>query len=267
MSILCGAFQCAVEVTRRALRSQITDLGYDRKELLLKSRQGKSHAVLAGKRRQPSPDARVIGRVLRKLAGEYDIHQFVKAHGADPYRILIGCVLSLRTKDEVSFPATERLFQRASAPASMLRLRESTIAKLIYPSGFYRRKATQIRAISRKLLEEYAGRVPDRIEELLTLPGVGRKTANLVVTLGFGKPGICVDTHVHRITNRLCWVKTEHPDESEQALRHVLPRRHWIPINEILVRHGQQICKPTSPICSSCVVERDCPRIGVVRSR
>jgi endonuclease-3 len=109
--------------------------------------------------------------------------------------------------------------------------------------------------------------VPDELDELLELPGVGRKTANLVVTLGFGKPGICVDTHVHRITNRLGWVRTQHPDQTEQALREVLPRRHWIPINETLVRHGQQVCKPISPICTRCPVERDCPKLDVDRSR
>ena len=149
----------------------------------------------------------------------------------------------------------------------MARLREATIAKLIYPAGFYRRKAAQIREISRILGERPDGRVPDTIDGLLELPGVGRKTANLVVTLGFAKPGICVDVHVHRITNRLSWVSTGHPDETERVLRKILPRRHWISINEILVRHGQQVCKPISPICSICSVEPDCPRRGVRRSR
>jgi endonuclease-3 len=209
----------------------------------------------------------VIDRVLGTLTTRYDVDRFLDTHGPDPFRILIGCVISLRTKDEVSFPATERLFERARAPRQMLRLQPSTIAKLIYPAGFYRRKAEQIREISRALLREHAGRVPNEIEALLQLPGVGRKTANLVITLGFGKPGICVDTHVHRITNRLGWVRTTSPDRTEQALRGLLPHRHWIPINETLVRHGQQVCKPISPVCSACPVQPDCPRTGVTRSR
>ena len=138
---------------------------------------------------------------------------------------------------------------------------------LIYPAGFYRRKAEQIREISRRLERQNEGKVPSTIDELLELRGVGRKTANLVVTLGFSKPGICVDVHVHRITNRLGWVRTDHPDRTEEQLRKVLPRRFWIPINEILVRHGQQVCKPQSPICSSCPVASDCPKRGVTRRR
>jgi endonuclease-3 len=208
-----------------------------------------------------------MNRVLRRLGTAYDTTRFARTNGPDPFRILIGCVISLRTKDEVSYPATERLFCRASTPERMLRLREATIAKLIYPAGFYRRKAGQIRAISHAVLEHHGGRVPDEIEPLLELPGVGRKTANLVITLGFDKPGICVDVHVHRISNRLSWVRTSHPHETEKALRTVLPQRHWIPINEILVRHGQHTCKPVSPLCSTCTVERDCPRVGVRTSR
>jgi endonuclease-3 len=206
-------------------------------------------------------------RVLDRLESRYEIDRFLKNNGPDPYRILIGCVISLRTKDEVSYAATDRLFERAKTPRQMLRLRRPTIAKLIFPAGFYNRKAEQIREISRLLVDRYDGRVPDSLENLLELPGVGRKTANLVVTLGFDKPGICVDTHVHRISNRLGWVRTDHPDKTEQALRTILPRRHWIPINETLVRHGQQICKPISPICSDCPVETECPRVGVQKSR
>ena len=208
-----------------------------------------------------------MDRVLRRLASSYDIDRFLRNNGPDPFRILIGCVISLRTKDEVSYAATDRLFARASTPRAMLKLRPPTIAKLIYPAGFYNRKAEQIREISRRLVEEHDGQVPDALETLLELPGVGRKTANLVVTLGFRKPGICVDTHVHRISNRLGWVETSHPDKTEKALRAVLPRRHWIPINETLVRHGQQVCKPISPICSTCPVDPDCPKIGVDRRR
>ena len=208
-----------------------------------------------------------MNRVLSTLAKRYDYTRFSRVHGPDPFRILIGCVISLRTKDEVTYPATERLFRRASAPEKMMRLREATIAREIFPAGFYRRKAAQIRGISRQLVERHGGRVPGTIDELLELPGVGRKTANLVVTLGFRKPGICVDIHVHRITNRLGWVRTTHPDRTEERLREVLPRRHWIPINEILVRHGQQTCRPISPICSACPVSPDCPKRSVTRRR
>jgi len=208
-----------------------------------------------------------MSAVLAKLASGYPIDRFVTENGTDPYRILIGCVLSLRTKDEVTYPATRRLFEKAGNPMAMLRLTQAAIAKTIYPVGFYRTKAKQIRAISGLLISCHGGRVPDSIEELLVLPGVGRKTANLTVTLGFGKPGICVDTHVHRIANRLGWVATKTPDDTEAALRRTLPKRWWIPINETLVRHGQQVCKPLSPICSACPVARACPKIGVGRYR
>jgi len=210
---------------------------------------------------------RSFAAVLAPLAARYEIDRFVGRNGPDPFRILVGCVISLRTKDEVTYPATERLFARAATPAAMARLGEAAIARLIYPAGFYRVKARQIRTIARMLDERHGGRVPDTIDALLTLPGVGRKTANLTVTLGFGKPGICVDTHVHRISNRLGWVATKTPDETERALRRVLPRRFWIPINETLVRHGQAVCKPISPLCSACTVSPRCARVGVGLSR
>lgn len=212
-------------------------------------------------------DGRGMSRVLSTLARRYEITRFRDANGESPFRVLISCILSLRTKDETTYPATERLFARAKDPAGMLKLREATIAKLIFPVGFYRRKAGQIRAISKILLERHAGLVPRTIDELLELPGVGRKTANLTVTLGYGLPGICVDVHVHRIANRLGWVRTKHPDETEQRLREILPRRWWIPINETLVRHGQQVCAPVSPKCSVCPVSRGCAKVGVTRSR
>lgn len=204
---------------------------------------------------------------MRRLKALYVIDRFVTTHGPDPFRILVGCVISLRTKDEVTYPATARLFDRARDPRAMLRLPAPTIAQLIYPAGFFRRKSEQIRAISALLIERFDGRVPAEIDDLLELPGVGRKTANLVRTLGFGKPGICVDIHVHRITNRLGWVRTDHPDATEAVLREVLPRQHWIPINETLVRHGQQVCRPISPLCSQCRVSADCPRRDVETHR
>lgn len=211
--------------------------------------------------------ARAMSAILTKLSARYTIDRFVTANGPDPFRILVSCILSLRTKDEVTYPATERLFAKASDPEAMLKLTSSAIAKAIYPAGFYRTKADQIRAISGMLLSHHGGQVPNTIEELLRLPGVGRKTANLTVTLGFGKPGICVDTHVHRIANRLGWVETTTPDDTEAALRIGLPKRWWIPINETLVRHGQQVCKPISPVCSACAVARACRKIGVDRRR
>lgn len=208
-----------------------------------------------------------MSAVLTKLNALYTVDRFVTANGPDPFRILVSCILSLRTKDEVTYPATERLFAKASDAAGMLKLTPAAIEKAIYPAGFYRTKARQIRAISGILLSRHGGSVPDTIEELLLLPGVGRKTANLTVTLGFGKPGICVDTHVHRIANRLGWVTTKAPDDTEAALRRSLPKRWWIPINETLVRHGQQVCKPISPLCSACSVVRACPKIGVAIRR
>ena len=204
-----------------------------------------------------------MGATLKALSSRYQIDRFVTNNGPDPFRILIGCVISLRTKDEVTDPATERLFAKAKTPEAMARLTEAAIAKAIYPAGFYRTKARQIRAISGILRDHHGGYVPDTIEALLELPGVGRKTANLTVTLGFGKPGICVDTHVHRIANRLGWLKTKTPDETEGELRRILPKRWWIPINETLVRHGQQVCKPISPVCSACPVEARCDQVGV----
>jgi endonuclease-3 len=185
----------------------------------------------------------------------------------DPFRILISCLVSLRTKDEVTAKASARLFRLAAAPRSMAELPSVTIAGAIYPAGFYRTKAKTIREICRTLLEQHGGKVPDTMEELLALKGVGRKTANLVLTLGFGKPGICVDTHVHRISNRLGIVTAKTPEQTEFALRRVLPGRHWIPYNDLLVTFGQNVCKPISPLCSACPVRELCPRIGVGRHR
>src|SRR5262249_47344305 len=157
---------------------------------------------------------------------------------------LIGCILSLRTKDETTAVAAPRLFRRASTPAAMIELAPDEISRLIYPVGFYRTKARVVLGISRDLIEKFDGKVPDRIDDLLTLNGVGRKTANLVVTEAFGKPGICVDTHVHRISNRWGIVKTVTAVKTEAALREVLPRRYWIEYNSLLVAFGQTLCQP-----------------------
>ena len=185
----------------------------------------------------------------------------------DPFRVLISTMLSLRTQDDTTAAAARRLFARAATPAAMLRLPAATIARLIYPVGFYRTKARAIRANCRTLLERWGGAVPRDLDALLTLQGVGRKTANLVLTLGFRAPGICVDTHVHRISNRLGYVRTRVPDETEQALRRKLPAEHWIEINDLLVAFGQHLCRPISPHCSRCPIASYCPRRGVTTSR
>jgi endonuclease III len=185
----------------------------------------------------------------------------------DPYLVLIACLLSLRTKDETTGPAARRLFALADTPEKMLTLTPAQIERAIYPVGFYKTKAQTMLEISQILVEQYGGRVPDEIEALLTFKGVGRKTANLVVTQGFQKPGICVDTHVHRISNRWGYVQTKTPEETEMALRAKLPHPYWIEINDLLVAMGQTICHPTSPKCSLCPIERYCAKVGVVRSR
>lgn len=208
-------------------------------------------------------------RVLRREAPRWNapIVALIAAEGKDPFRTLIGCILSLRTKDGVTALAAGRLFERADTPEAMLALSLDEISRHIYPVGFYRTKARVIHGICRDLVEKFAGRVPDKIERLLELRGVGRKTANLVVTQAFRKPGICVDTHVHRISNRWGLVSTRAPDHTETALREVLPRRYWIDYNTLLVAFGQTICQPVSPWCSRCPVESRCPRIGVRHSR
>lgn len=185
----------------------------------------------------------------------------------DPFRVLIACLLSLRTQDKVTEGASRRLFSIAQTPESLATLQVRQIENAIYPTGFYRVKARRIREMSREILDKHSGRVPDSIDSLLTLKGVGRKTANLVVTLGYGKPGICVDTHVHRIANRWGLVHTRTPEQTESALRGMLPIKYWRKLNSILVAFGQNICRPASPLCSQCSVYSVCSRTGVYRSR
>jgi len=185
----------------------------------------------------------------------------------NPYRVLISCLLSLRTNDKTTTVASRRLFKVASTPKAMILLKPKEIVELIYPVGFYNTKARNIIDVSRVILEKFDSKVPDNIEDLLTLNGVGRKTANLVVTLGYKKYGICVDTHVHRISNRFGFIKTKNPNESEFALRKKLPRKYWIKYNDILVTYGQHLCRPISPHCSICKVRSHCSRIGVTLSR
>jgi endonuclease-3 len=185
----------------------------------------------------------------------------------DPFAVLVSTIISLRTRDKVTDAVTPRLLAVAPDAASLARVSERRIARLIYPACFYRTKGRVLRRMAKTLLDRHEGRVPSNLDDLLALHGVGRKTANLVVTLGFGKPGICVDTHVHRITNRLGFVQTKTPDETEAALRAKLPRRFWIPINDWLVVFGQRQCTPLSPRCSTCPVARTCRRVGVGRAR
>lgn len=185
----------------------------------------------------------------------------------DPFLVLVACLLSLRTKDEVTDQAMSRLLQRAKRPEDIAAIPATELEKIIYPVGFYRNKASTLKEISRAIIELYKGQVPDTIEELLKLKGVGRKTANIVVTEGFRHPGIAVDTHVHRISNRLGAVQTKVPDETEAVLREILPLKYWIRYNSLLVTHGRKTCAPISPFCRRCPVFQYCGRIGVVRSR
>jgi endonuclease-3 len=191
----------------------------------------------------------------------------VAAEQRDPFRVLIACLLSLRTQDATTREAAARLFRLADSPAAMLRLPARAIARAIYPVGFYRTKARVIRGVSRDLLARHDGRVPESLEALLALGGVGRKTANLVLTVGFGKAGICVDTHVHRISNRLGFVRTRTPEQTEMALRAKLPPRYWLEYNDLLVAFGQNVCRPISPRCSACPVAEVCLQVGVTARR
>ncbi|NUN98395.1 MAG: endonuclease III [Candidatus Omnitrophica bacterium] len=208
-----------------------------------------------------------ILRDHRDRVGSASVTEISENHKNDPYRVLISCLISLRTKDEVTEAASARLFDLADTPSKMIKLPEAAIAKAIYPAGFYRTKAATILLVSRDILGRFQGKVPDEIDNLLTLKGVGRKTANLVVTLGFGKPGICVDTHVHRIVNRWGLLSAPDPGATEASLRKVLPRRYWIPINDLLVTYGRTVCKPISPHCTQCEIREFCDQAGVSRFR
>jgi endonuclease-3 len=209
---------------------------------------------------------RIVKREIRQWE-EPVLGVVARDSNRDPFRILMSCLLSLRTKDKTTREASARLFALAHQPASMLTLPLKKIERAIYPVGFYRTKAKSIHTICRRLLEVYGGTVPDSIEELVTLSGVGRKTANLVVTVGYGKPGICVDIHVHRISNRWGYVRTKTPEETEQALRRKLPTLHWVTFNDLLVPYGQNLCQPVSPFCSKCKLKDFCDRVGVRQSR
>ncbi len=205
--------------------------------------------------------------VLKSVGKTLPAVSLVAVELQDPYYVLISTVISLRTKDDVTIKASRRLFEVATTPQQMLQLPVEEIGKLIYPAGFYKRKAIQIKEISKILVEKYDGQVPNNAEALMALPGVGLKTTNLTLNLGFGIEAICVDCHVHQITNRLGWIKTKTPEESEKALMSIMPKRFWIPLNELLVSYGQEICTSVSPKCSMCPQCANCPKIGVARNR
>ena len=200
-----------------------------------------------------------IINILRKEVKKYNRPSVTRISlEGGPFKVLISCLLSLRTKDNVTIEASLRLFKRVSKPEDILKLKVTEIEKLIYPVGFYKTKAKRIKEICEKLIKEYDSKVPDEIDELLKFKGIGRKTANLVVGLGYNKDAICVDTHVHRISNRIGYVRTKTPYETEFTLREKLPRKYWIIYNDLLVTWGQNICKPIKPLCFKCKIERYC---------
>jgi endonuclease-3 len=190
-----------------------------------------------------------------------------KSEEGSPFLVLISTLLSLRTKDETTDKAMDRLIKKVQTPEDILDLPTEELEKIIYPVGFYRNKAKILKNVSRIILDHYGGKVPDSLDELLTIKGVGRKTANLVVTEAYGKPGICVDTHVHRISNRLGIVSTKNPHNTEEELRKVLPQKYWIIYNTLLVAFGRRTCQPVSPRCSHCPISHICKQIGVIRHR
>jgi endonuclease-3 len=219
--------------------------------------------------RTPRPrTASVLTAMRRAIAGDKlpSVSQIAR-RDRDPFRILISTLLSLRTKDDVTDAASARLFALAPTARDLARLDVRRIERAIYPVGFYRTKARTVRAVARRLETEFGGEVPATIDALLDFRGVGRKTAALVVSLGYGTPAICVDTHVHRISNRLGWVRSRTPGETEQALMGLVPRARWIDVNETMVAFGQRVCTPLSPRCSACPVARSCARVGVGKHR
>jgi endonuclease-3 len=213
--------------------------------------------------------ATVLGKLGRAIRGMNDlaVEKVAAESREDPFRVLISTMLSAQTRDPVTHAASTRLFRAARTPRTLAALPRARVQALIYPVSFYRVKARTVREASRQIVERFGGRVPDRMDDLLTLPGVGRKTANLVLILSHAsRDNICVDTHVHRIANRLGWVRTRTPDETERALYRVVPRRYWPKVNLYLVTWGQNVCRPVYPRCGACVVAPWCPKVGVTRA-
>jgi endonuclease-3 len=215
----------------------------------------------------PFPFKEVIERLKEFYASDVPVVTRIANERHDPFLVLIGCLLSLRTKDETTEKAMERLMERARTPRELLSIPTGEVEKIIYPVGFYKVKSRLIKEISRTVIEKYHNVMPDTLDELLTIKGVGRKTANIVITEGFGLPGIAVDTHVHRISNRLGAVSTKTPDRTEMELREILPQEYWRVYNPLLVTHGRRTCAPLSPWCGRCPVRDLCARVGVTRSR
>ena len=209
----------------------------------------------------------IVNKLKRATAGmtEPAVTQIINEHGRNPFFVLVSCLLSLRTKDTTSLPVSQKLFRMAQTPQELLDIPVKTLEQLIYPVGFYRQKTKTLRAVSQLLTEQFGARVPQTEGELLSLPGVGRKTANLVLGEAFGIPAICVDTHVHRISNRLGLVKTKTPEQTEYELQKILPKKEWIDFNRLLVIWGQNVCAPLRPHCNRCALADICPKIGVKR--
>jgi endonuclease-3 len=231
-------------------------------------RQKKSTRPLFPARPDSAHVTDVLRRIRRAMRGmnELAVEKVSKESREDPFRVLVATMLSAQTKDAVTDRASTRLFRVARTPRVMARLRHDRIERLIYPVSFFRTKARHVRETCRQIVGRFGGQVPARMDELLTLPGVGRKTANLVLILSHAsRDNICVDTHVHRIANRLGWVRTRTPDETEQALYRVVPRRYWPEVNLRLVTWGQNVCRPVYPRCRACAIRPVCPRIGVIQ--
>jgi len=202
-----------------------------------------------------------------KGAEDPSVTTVAEQYRRDPWAVLVSTILSLRTKDEVTLSTSKRLLEKAGSPEALSVIKEEKLAKLIYPVGFYRNKASSLKKIAYILITQYNGEVPSSMEALLALPGVGRKTANLVLTEAFDLDGLCVDIHVHRISNRCGWLSSKAPEETEMILREILPLRYWKRINYLLVLYGQKLCRPVSPFCSQCVIKKHCSRNGVGKSR
>ena len=215
-----------------------------------------------------SSDLPAVLRKLRKITKTWRIPALTEiSYQLDPFRVLVSCLLSLRTRDKITEAASKKLFILANTPQKILLLEPKQVEKTIYPVAFFRNKTLRLYEICRILVDENGGKVPDELDQLLKLKGVGRKTANLTLILGHGKLGICVDIHVHRITNRWGYVQTKSPNETERVLRKKLPKRYWMEFNNLLVSFGQNICKPQSPYCSKCCVAEYCKQAGVKRYR
>ena len=222
------------------------------------------------KSQESRPRSRTVDRIMRTIAGKISgmalpaVETISETQAEEPFQILIATLLSARTQDATTHAASTRLFKRARTPRTLARVPVAEIEKLIYPVGFYRNKARHVKACCEMLVSDFGGRVPSTMEELVKLPGVGRKTANLVLILGFkSQRNICVDIHVHRISNRIGWVRTSEPEETEQALYRAIPARWWPVTNLYLVTWGQNVCRPVRPRCENCAVSRDCQKIGL----